>query len=287
MSWTDIQTAYAGLREVCEAGGSLRQPWRDFVRAAEETESAAPPYHLRTMFSVLDRATAARPGAEISVLEHGCGGGMTLLYLLALGFRGVRGVDVDGMCQKWNRLLRQELGINEQRFFVYDGRTLPLAAASADVIFSEQVLEHVAPTLIDSYYSEEGRVLKPGGLAYHMVPHRFCPYDSHTRTWFVHYLPRRARRWAYRRLGHDAEYVMGMLHLRSPGFHIRQLARHIGPHEDLTASRLARSVDPSYYDASLALRNLIRKLATLPVFGALSRAVLRKLVMLETIAVKR
>ena len=54
-----------------------------------------------------------------------------------------------------------------------------------------------------------------------------------------------------------------------------------------TASRLARPVDPSYYDASLALRNLIRRLATLPVFGALSRAVLRKLVMLETIAVKR
>ena len=53
----------------------------------------------------------------------------------------------------------------ERRFSVYDGRRLPLPNDSIDFLFSEEVLEHVHPTMVEDYYAEEARVLKPGAAA--------------------------------------------------------------------------------------------------------------------------
>mgnify|MGYP001765045447 CR=1 FL=1 len=66
----------------------------------------------------------------------------------------------------------------------------PFADDWFDVVISEEVVEHVPTSLVANYYSEAARVLRPDGVAYYTVPHRLGPYDSHTRTWFVHYLPR-------------------------------------------------------------------------------------------------
>ncbi len=287
MAWSDIQNTFTKLRNAAEAGNSLEEPWRVFAKTVQETEASAPPYHLRRFFKILERTAKGRSRDELAILEHGCGSGMTQLYLLALGYTKIYGVDLGGPLEIWNGLLADAFGIRDKRFFAYTGEILPLDDASIDVVFSEQVLEHVAPPVVEAFYREEGRVLKPGGIAYHLVPHRLVPYDSHTQTWFVHWLPRPAQRWVYDLLGHDPDYVMGMLHLRSPSFHRKHLTRYIGPFEDMTASRLAEPVDPTYYDASLRLRNLIRKGATLPLAGILARAIFRNFVMLETVAVKR
>jgi len=50
----------------------------------------------------------------------------------------------------------------------YDGRRLPMPDESADVVFSSNVLEHVVdlPTLL----IDTRRVLKPGGVAIHILP---------------------------------------------------------------------------------------------------------------------
>jgi SAM-dependent methyltransferase len=50
----------------------------------------------------------------------------------------------------------------------YDGRILPFETASFDVIFSSNVLEHVAQ--VEEFQSELRRVLRPGGLAIHVLP---------------------------------------------------------------------------------------------------------------------
>ena len=50
----------------------------------------------------------------------------------------------------------------------YDGRTIPAPDASFDIVFSSNVLEHI-PTLPVTF-GEIRRVLKPGGLAIHLVP---------------------------------------------------------------------------------------------------------------------
>lgn len=62
-------------------------------------------------------------------------------------------------------------GYASQRVFpvaTYDGRSLPAAAHSADIVFSSNVLEHI-PHVV-AFQSELLRVLKPDGIALHILP---------------------------------------------------------------------------------------------------------------------
>lgn len=283
MSWVEVWAAYRGVAAARDAGRPFAAPWqafRDTVRG-----QAAPPYHLRGLLAAIGAEAGRGPRAELRILDHGCGGALTCLYLLTLGYEGVHGVDVGGNCETWNRLLREEFGIAEARFRVYDGHTLPLADDSIDVAFSQQVLEHVTPAAIDSYYAEEGRVLK-GGVAIHQVPHRLVPYDTRTRTWLVHWLPRPLALRAYARLGRDAGFVANHLHLRSPAAHRRRTRAHIGACRDLTVQRLTDLTALDYYDGSLRLRRPMARLAGLPAVGGAIALALRNFVMIDTIARK-
>ena len=80
----------------------------------------------------------------------------------------------------WNIQLKQAFDTADTHFSTYDGLVLPFPDGRFDFVFSQQVLEHVAPDQIENYYIEEARVLRPGGVAFHEVPHRLIPYDSHT-----------------------------------------------------------------------------------------------------------
>ena len=213
--------------------------------------------------------------------------GFTLFYLFALGYRGIHGVDPSSPCEIWNRLLAGECGITEQRFWVYNGLSLPLGDNSVDVIFSQQVLEHVEPHLLEAYYAEEGRVLKEGGFAYHQVPHRLTPYDSHSRTWLIHYLPPWLQRPLYRRTGNDPDYIESILWLRWPWIHRGRMIRHIGNCEDRTIKRLAGITNLEDYEKkNRRLRRLIGALVRMPLLGALTASILRNFVMLDTVSIK-
>jgi SAM-dependent methyltransferase len=260
--------------------------WRTLVETALKTRDA-PPFHLKGILSALKSVQGVRPAESMAILDHGCGGGSTLIYLLALGYRGIHGVDIGDSDKKWNRLLQEELGIREPRFFQYDGHRLPLQDGSMDYIFSQQVLEHVHPSVVNQYYSEEGRVLRTGGAAFHQVPHRLVPYESHTRTWFIHYFPKAARKKLYKMCGCDPDYVEGMLHLRMPSFHLRQLERHVGDSRNVTAGRLADRDVLENHEGPKALRRLLAIAVTLPLVGTMAGEVLKHLVMLETISIKR
>ena len=50
----------------------------------------------------------------------------------------------------------------------YDGRHIPVADASFDLAFSSNVLEHIADA--ERFQVELRRVLKPGGIALHILP---------------------------------------------------------------------------------------------------------------------
>ena len=75
---------------------------------------------------------------------------------------------------------------------VYDGVTLPFKDEAFDLLESNQVMEHCF--YIKEFYREAARVLRVGGCLEVSFPHRFVPYDSHSRTWFVH--------WFYPKLYH-------------------------------------------------------------------------------------
>ena len=285
MSWAEIRERYAELVKDRDAAAPMAASWIAFKETVEATRDQ-PPYHLCTLLSTLRRVERNRAAEEIVVLDHGCGGGLTLLYLLARGYRGIYGVDVGKNSLAWNRLLQEVHGIAEERFRTYDGRDLPLPDRSVDVIFSQQVLEHVGADRIESYYAEEGRVLKPGGLVLHQVPHRLVPYDSHSRTWFIHYLPWSLQRPLYKLLGRDVERIESYIHLRWPSYHCRQVEKHIGGYTDITLDRLVELEVGDYYDGPLAVRRMITAIVSAPLVGRLAGAILRHFVMLETLAVR-
>ncbi len=282
-SWSEIQSAYVELVRTAESGGNIAPAWGRYAERVISTKSA-PPYHLAGLVELLESMN--KPAAEIRILEHGCGGGSALLYLLALGYAGIHGVDLGGRMAALDRIVSAAGGI-EQRFFVYDGYRLPFPAASFDFVFSQQVLEHVAPPMIGPYYSEEARVLVPGGIAYHQVPHRLVPYESHTRTWFIHYLPWPLALRLYRLIERDSPLTREHLFLRWPGFHRRQLRRWFGHCRDITGERLRKLQIREYYDGPARLRRAMALLAGAPILGRAFTALMGNLVMLDTMSIKQ
>ena len=147
------------------------------------------------------RALAAqlgKPGAV--VLDYGCGNMPYRPLFEAAGCRYV-GADFDGA---------PDIAIAP------DGR-IDAADASADVVVSFQVLEHVRD--LGRYFAEARRVLKPGGQ---------LVLSTHG-TWLYHPHPEDHRRWTRQGLVAD---------MAAHGFHVTACAPVVGPLAWTTVLRL-------------------------------------------------
>lgn len=96
------------------------------------------------------------PGSR--VLEIGAGAGWQAKALAERGFE-VTAIDIP---QSNYSALRVWPVID------YDGCTIPAADGQFDVIFTSNVLEHIPH--IEEFQREMRRVLKPGGMALHLMP---------------------------------------------------------------------------------------------------------------------
>ena len=286
MSWQEIKSAFNALREARDTGAPLDDAWAHFAAAARETESA-PPYHFKLVLDTLRDLYGDRPRSDLDILDHGCGSGLPILFLIALGYTSARGVNITPHCLAWNEPLQTLFDDETQRFFQYDGSRLPFDDASVDLVFSQQVLEHVHDGVIDAFYEEEGRIIRPQGVAVHQVPHRLVPFESHSRTWLVHWLPKPVQIPIYRCLRVNMHSIEFDLFLRGPGFHLRQVQNHIGPTENVTHKRLKSLQDLQYYDGPRRLRRLIAGLSVFPLLGSVFSYAFARLMMLETVSVKR
>lgn len=286
-NWQDVRAHFKRLTKAAEAGEELKLAWRAYQQCVLTTKEN-PPYHLIAPIRLAQDAAARRGGMNnVRILDHGCGGGGTLLFLLALGFTGIYGVDVGGPCTVWNRLLKEEFGIAEQRFFLYDGRILPFEDDLFDLLLSEEVVEHVPDALISAYYDEGRRVLRVDGAAYFAVPHRLVPYDSHTRTWLLHYFPRTLASRLHRAIDAEGQHVFdNHLHLRWPRFHLAMLQNRYATTMDITAERLSHLKDFDYYDGPLALRRWLSILSRIPAAGVPLTQMFAKFIMLQTLSQK-
>jgi len=97
------------------------------------------------------------PGRS-SVLEIGAGAGWQAKTIAAAGHEVVA-IDVPGS------------DYSEQQIWPvqeYDGKSIPFTDSTFDLIFSSNVLEHVVA--IDELLLEMKRVLKPSGIAIHVLP---------------------------------------------------------------------------------------------------------------------
>jgi len=292
MTWQEIKMAYNSLANAARAeyeNNALFEEsvfaWKVFCEIATRGPTEIP-YHMGVHFECLAELGRHRDRRAIRILDHGCGGGLTILYLLANGYEGIHGIDIGGQPEVWNTFLVRHARLSGPRFHVYDGSVLPFEDATFDLIFSEQVLEHVRPNAIAKYYSEEYRVLHPGGLVFHRVPHRLSPYEGHTRTWLLHYLPRNIWLHLLRALGKSSATAEEALYLRWPWVHRRLARTHLGSCEDRTLKRIQGMSDLTGFEGPKGLRRALGFLVRVPLLNQLVWAVLRNFVMLDTVSRK-
>lgn len=288
-TWFAIRDAFSELSRACKSGASIDEQWDRFSRQVRESADS-PPAHLDALIEFCTELADERGGRDlVRILDHGTGTGINILYLAALGFRAVWGCNVVDKAQPHNRVFREILETGEDRIVIYEGQTLPFADAMFDVVLSQQVVEHLPDAIIDGYYAEEGRVLIAGGRAFHQLPHRWLPYDGHTRTWFVSYLPRSMRNAIWRRIASNPSQIETYLFLRDRSDHFTRAERYIGKTSDSSGDILFSKAGLRDYEgpAAMALaRRTAVHLADLPLIGSVFRAACRPLIMIETCSVK-
>ena len=109
------------------------------------------------------------------MLDHGCGNGLTLFFLVLNGYQNVWGIDVDNSkpfaarMKSCNRVFKVILNTNKNRMQVYDGKKIPFKSNFFNFIFSQQVIEHVKDNLLNNYLSEEKRTLNTDGIVLHQI----------------------------------------------------------------------------------------------------------------------
>ena len=107
-------------------------------------------HELNTIFSVLPKGTR--------ILEIGGGTGLQAKQLSKLGFK-VETIDLPQSTYSEDRVIP----VKE-----YDGKNIPFPDKSFDVVFSSNVLEHIAE--LDDFFVELARVQKPDGANVHIMP---------------------------------------------------------------------------------------------------------------------
>lgn len=137
-------------------------------RAAAAIKRRLP--HARVSpFDIYDAAVRRRVAALSGGLVVDVGGGRRCDFADAVDRATTRIAAVD--------VSAEELSHNhdvDERHVADAGERLPFADASADLVVSRTVLEHVAD--VGRFVAESARVLRPGGYAVHLVPCRYAPF---------------------------------------------------------------------------------------------------------------
>jgi SAM-dependent methyltransferase len=82
-------------------------------------------------------------------------------------------------------------GCKGHRFLVADGRRLPFADQSFDIVFSNSVIEHVGDWESQTQFASEIR--RVGKSYYVQTPNRMFPIEPHYMTPFVQFTPQSVR----------------------------------------------------------------------------------------------
>jgi len=132
--------------------------------------------------------------SNVKVLDFGCGRGAAVLKMLLLGYEAF-GVDVDPGPVRNGEAVFRSLGYSpEERLFLCENDSLPFETASFDLVFSEEVLEHIRS--LEGYVKELARVSRQGGVGVHFFPAKWVMKEPHVYVPFVHWLPKNSfRRW--------------------------------------------------------------------------------------------
>ena len=127
-------------------------------------------------------------GKSIRVLDIGRGEGMIIQHILVDGYDIYRH-DFTRRLEK----LRSNFGnglledFAEHIKITEDDRHIPFESAFFDVLYANQVFEHVK--FIDRMLEECARVLNPDGVLLINFPLATCPIEGHLKIPFAHWIP--------------------------------------------------------------------------------------------------
>ena len=226
---------------------------------------------------------------DLCILDHGCGASVTLIYLFCLGYENIWGVDISCDDKVINNFLKNVCNLEQNRVFNYDGEILPFSENNFDLIISQQVLEHIKYHKKNIMIKEQSRVLKSGGLAYFQIPHRFVPYEAHTKSWLIHLFPRSNANFFYKIFNKNYIFFDTHLFLSSPIFYKNSIRNYIGPITNMSVERISK-FDNEFLELkgfSLYIRLFIVKICSIPIVGKYIASILSNFIMLEIIAKNR
>ena len=299
MSWKKLKHQYRLIINKVLDKKNYNKEWNDFKKLAFYIEKK-PPLAVLEIHNALKILEKKKDRKDIFIFDHGCGSALKSLYLAALGYTNIHGVNVNFDIEYVNIIMKEKFKSSKKTFLTTDGKKVPFPDKYFDLIISAQVAEHLRDDEVVDYYSEEGRVLKNKGLAYHELPHKYIPYESHTRLWLVHLFPYFCKPFLYgvfisiqkkknlflKGSYYANYYSKNFLVLRSPNFHKKMLLKYIGDYQDLTVKRLQENIDFSSYDhdSPIRLRKLMQKLFNIPILGKIFISIFKNFFILQTLA---
>ncbi len=126
-------------------------------------------------------------GQKIAVLDMGCGKGTTLEFLSDYGY-DLYGYDFPECSEALRKKFSSYFGESYEKHirFMEDERTIPFDDNSFDVVYANQVCEHVK--LFSQMMSECCRVLKPNGVLLANFPLATKPIEGHVKIPFAHWM---------------------------------------------------------------------------------------------------
>jgi len=182
----------------------------------------------RVNFAVISGILAdldVSPDKNDPILDIGCGMGTLVYVFRQQGYRAF-GADLrDDFAACLGKLEAEHLLFGDSdilRTITHSPYRLPFPDEQFRFICSQQVLEHVHDK--DTFFAESARVLKPGGLALHVFPPRWCPIEGHSYVPFASVFQgeRYLRFWAW--LGIRNSYQKNLRYREAAARNARYLA---------------------------------------------------------------
>ena len=260
--------AIVDFKKLLLSGKAKTNDWLKLKHAVSKDYNNLPT-HLKLYISDLKQIEASGlKKSDIVIFDHGCGSGISILFLLANGYENVFGVDpktykYDGL----NDSLSSLLGYSVKPFIKYmSGNKIELQTGSVNYIFSNQVMEHLSDKDLASYLSEEQRIKSDTSIIRHSFPSKNTFFETHTKTIFLHWLLSRSN---FNRLfgKKKKEWLENNLFLRWDHLYEKEFVKHIGPcvQENIDRAELGQQQFEEKAVKRL-LRIMFHKMLAVPVF---------------------
>lgn len=164
--------------------------------AVDLIDASSQPWNSATTLYLARALQGIALGRPLSVLDLGCGDGRTISLLHRFGHE-LHGVDLPDRAEVLRQNLFPLFGDHfESRVrIVTDERRVPFETGQFDVIYANQVFEHVR--FLDQMLSECARMLRADGALVALFPTATYPVEGHVLVPFAHWIPSSSFRRAY------------------------------------------------------------------------------------------